>query len=114
MSDNQPIPTQIQLHKQSRLLELQFSDGTRFELPCKYLRVFSTSAEVQVAKERGQYIKCKDDVNISAIEPVGNYAVNIQFDDGHNTGIFSWETLYDLGQNFADNWADYQAGNAPR
>ena len=105
MSD--PVPTQIQLHKQSKVLELEFSDGAKFELPCRYLRIFSTSAEVQAQLERGQFIKCNEDVNITAIEPVGSYAVNIQFDDDHTTGIYSWETLYDLGKNYEKNWQRY-------
>lgn len=105
MSD--PIPTEINLRQKSRILEIAFDDGERFELPCEYLRVFSTSAEVQAAKERGEIVKGKEEVNITQIEPVGSYAVNLHFDDGHNTGIFSWNTLYELGKNYEKNWQEY-------
>ena len=108
MSRNQePIPTEIKLHQKSRMLEITFDDGARFELPCEYLRVFSTSAEVQVAKERGEVLAGKEDVNITAVEPVGHYAVTLKFDDGHHTGIYSWSTLYELGMNYAKNWQEY-------
>jgi DUF971 family protein/molybdopterin converting factor small subunit len=95
-------------------LEISFEDGERFELPCEYLRVFSTSAEVQAAKERGEVISGKEDVNITNIEPVGNYAINLRFDDGHDTGIFSWVTLYELGRDYDNNWQNYlkQRSNA--
>ncbi len=102
-----PTPTDVKLHQKSRVLEISFEDGARFELPCEYLRVFSTSAEVQAAKERSEVITGKEDVNITNIEPVGNYAINLHFDDGHNTGIFSWSTLYELGRDYDKNWQDY-------
>lgn len=102
-----PTPTEIQLHQKSRCLEIAFDNGQRFELPCEYLRVFSTSAEVQAALERGEVIIGKENVNITKIEPVGSYAINLQFDDGHDTGIFAWSTLYDLGLNYEKNWQDY-------
>jgi len=102
-----PTPTDIKLHQKSRILEISFEDGARFELPCEYLRVFSTSAEVQAAKERGDVITGKEDVNITNIEPVGSYAINLHFDDGHDTGIFSWATLYELGRDYDKNWRDY-------
>jgi DUF971 family protein/molybdopterin converting factor small subunit len=102
-----PVPTDIKLHQKSRILEISFEDGTRFELPCEYLRVFSTSAEVQATKERGEVISGKEDVNITKIEPVGSYAINLHFDDGHDTGIFSWATLYELGRDYDKNWQDY-------
>ena len=109
-----PSPTDIKLHQKSRVLEISFEDGDRFELPCEYLRVFSTSAEVQAAKERGEVISGKEDVNITNIEPVGNYAINLRFDDGHDTGIFSWVTLYELGRDYDNNWQNYlkQRSNA--
>jgi DUF971 family protein len=103
----EPVPTEIKLHQKSRVLEISFDDGARFELPCEYLRIFSTSAEVQAAKERGQIITGKEDVNITQIEPVGSYAINIHFDDGHDTGIFAWSTLYELGKDYDKNWQDY-------
>ena len=102
-----PTPTEIKLHQKSRVLEISFDDSAHFELPCEYLRVFSTSAEVQAAKERGQIITGKEDVNITKIDPVGSYAVNIHFSDGHDTGIFAWSTLYELGRDYDKNWQDY-------
>jgi DUF971 family protein/molybdopterin converting factor small subunit len=109
-----PVPTEIKLHQKSRVLEISFDDGARFQLPCEYLRIFSTSAEVQAAKERGQIITGKENVNITQIEPVGSYAINIHFDDGHDTGIFAWSTLYELGRDYDKNWQGYlkQRANA--
>lgn len=104
MSENTPIPTEINLHSKSRLLAIEFSDGQRFDLPCEYLRVHSPAAEVQARSvpETG-----KEQVNIDRIEPQGTYAVRIVFDDGHDTGIYSWETLYDLGTNKDEYWQAY-------
>ncbi len=99
-------PTQINLHTKSRVLTIGFDDGALFELPCEYLRVFSRAAEVRGAP---QPVTGKEDVNISAIEPQGQYAVRIRFDDGHDTSIYSWDTLYTLGRDQAQNWADYLA-----
>jgi DUF971 family protein len=103
-----PKPTDIILHKKSRTLEVAFDSGEQFVMPCEYLRVHSPSAEVQ-GHGPGERVLVpgKRDVNISAIEPVGNYAVLLRFSDGHATGIFSWETLYDLGINQATNWQSY-------
>jgi DUF971 family protein/molybdopterin converting factor small subunit len=101
---NNPVPTEINLHQKSRLLEIAFSDGFRFQYPCEYLRVFSTSAEVKVMDRP---VHGKEMVNISQIEPQGSYAIRIHFDDGHDTGIFSWGTLYDLGVNYQKHWQDY-------
>lgn len=102
------IPTELNLHRQSKILEITFDDGSHFNLPCEYLRVFSPSAEVQghTPDERVLQIG-KEEVNIEHIEPVGNYAVCLHFDDGHNTGIYSWETLYKLGANQETYWKDY-------
>ncbi len=99
-----PIPTEINLHRKSRLLNISFSDGRRFSLPCEYLRVHSHAAEVtsRSSPETG-----KETVNIDRIEPQGSYAIRIAFDDGHDTGIYSWETLYDLGVNQEKNWQAY-------
>ncbi len=99
-----PIPTEINLHRKSRLLNISFSDGKRFSLPCEYLRVHSHAAEVtsRSSPETG-----KEKVNIDRIEPQGSYAIRIAFDDGHDTGIYSWETLYDLGVNQAAYWQAY-------
>lgn len=99
-----PVPTVINLHQKSRLLEIAFDDGFRFNYPCEYLRVFSTSAEVKVMDKP---VHGKERVNISRIEPQGSYAVRIHFDDGHDTGIFSWGTLYELGVNYEQHWKDY-------
>lgn len=103
-----PRPTDITLHQASRILEISFDDGATFRLSCEYLRVYSPSAEVrghgpgqavlQVGKER---------VGISTIEPVGNYAVKLVFDDGHDSGLYSWDMLYDLGAHQNQYWQDY-------
>jgi len=102
----QPTPTEINLHRKSRLLSIAYSDGKRFELPCEYLRVNSHAAEVKASDEP---VTGKEQVNIESIEPQGNYAIRLVFDDGHDTGIYSWETLYDLGINFDLNWKRYLA-----
>ena len=98
------VPTEINLHQKSRLLEIAFSDGFRFQYPCEYLRVFSTSAEVKVMERP---VHGKERVNISQIEPQGTYAIRIHFDDGHDTGIFSWGTLHELGVNYDSHWKAY-------
>ncbi|MDG4554572.1 MAG: DUF971 domain-containing protein [Candidatus Competibacter sp.] len=101
-------PTEIKLHQASRVLEVAFEDGARFQLPCEYLRVFSPSAEVRGHGPGGATLVIdKETVNISAIEPVGHYAVKLVFDDGHSTGLYSWNILYDLGANQERNWRDY-------
>jgi DUF971 family protein/molybdopterin converting factor small subunit len=100
----QIIPLDIQLHAKSRILEITFSNNERFEYPCEYLRVKSHAAEVRTL---GRPETGKENVNITAIEPQGTYAVRLVFDDGHETGIYSWDTLYDLGKNFARYWQDY-------
>lgn len=103
-----PTPTEINLHRKSRTLEVAFDEQTRFNLPAEYLRVFSPSAEVQGhGPGQGTLQVGKENVNIEAIDPVGNYAVCLHFDDGHNTGIYSWDTLYQLGANYTENWQDY-------
>ena len=103
-----PRPTDINLHQQSRILEISFDDGSKFELPCEYLRVYSPSAEVRGHGPGEEILQLgKEEVNITAIEPVGNYAVQLEFDDGHNTGIYSWDTLYVLGSNQKEMWAEY-------
>ena len=106
MSDASPerVPVEINLHSKSRLLVVAFSDGKQFELPCEYLRVFSKAKEVRTLDKP---ITGKEDVNITQIEPQGKYAVRLAFDDGHDTGIYSWDTLYELGENQEKNWADY-------
>tara|TARA_Y100001934_G_C11574467_1_gene415971 strand:+ start:91 stop:459 length:369 start_codon:yes stop_codon:yes gene_type:complete len=108
MTQSSPTPTDIKLHQQSRVLEISFDDGSVFNLTSEYLRVFSPSAEVR-GHGPGQAVLQlgKEDVNISTIEPVGRYAVRLGFDDGHDTGLYSWEVLYDLGLNYEAYWADY-------
>ena len=96
------IPTKIILHKMSRTLEVQFSTGENFVLPCAYLRAFSSSADMRETKSAA----INPHVNILTIEPVGNYAIKPIFSDGHRTGIYSWATLYELGVNKESNWPD--------
>jgi DUF971 family protein len=104
----EPIPTEITLHQQQRVLEVAFDDGERFKLPCEYLRVYSPSAEVQGHSPSQAVLQVgKESVNISEIEPVGNYAVKLSFDDGHDTGLYSWDYLYELGRNLDEFWNDY-------
>lgn len=103
-----PKLTEISLHQKSRYLELKFEDGAHFSLPYEYLRVHSPSAEVQ-GHGHGQGVLQlgKEDVTITQVDPVGNYAIQPHFDDGHDTGIYSWDTLYDLGKNQESYWQDY-------
>jgi DUF971 family protein len=101
-------PTEIKLHQQSRVLEITFDDGFTCNLTCEYLRVYSPSAEVQGHGPGQEVLQIgKEDVNITGIEQMGNYAIKISFDDNHDSGIYSWPTLYELGQNYAQNWEDY-------
>ena len=105
-----PIPTEIKLHQQSRLLEIQYEDGTAFKLPCEFLRVYSPSAEVRGhGPGQGVLQVGKHNVNIKEIEPVGHYAVKLVFDDGHDTGLYSWDYLYDLGSRQEELWEQYLA-----
>ena len=103
-----PKPTEINFHKVSRVLELAFNDGARFELPAEYLRVYSPSAEVQGHGPGQEVLQIgKEDVNISQLEPVGHYAINLMFDDNHDSGIYSWDYLYQLGAHYDKKWAAY-------
>lgn len=106
---NVPVPTEIRLRTESRLLVVAFADGKRFELPCEYLRVYSPSAEVR-GHGIGQEVLVlgKEQVGIKAIEPVGQYAVRLIFDDGHDTGLYTWKYLYELGSEQPRKWAEYQ------
>jgi DUF971 family protein len=103
-----PRPIEIKLHQKSRVVEVSFDDGKAFRLSCEYLRVYSPSAEVR-GHGPGQEVlqPGKKDVEINAIEPVGNYAVKIVFSDGHDTGLYSWDYLYELGKNEAKLWQQY-------
>ena len=101
-------PTDIKLHQKSRVLEIAFDDGGHYRLPCEYLRVYSPSAEVRGHGPGQEVLQIgKENVNITHIEPVGAYAVTLHFDDGHNTGIYSWDWLHHLGVNHERLWRQY-------
>jgi DUF971 family protein len=103
-----PRPTEITLHQQSRVLDIGFDDGRKFALPLEYLRVHSPSAEVRGHGPGQEVLQTgKRDVGVNAIEPVGVYAVKLVFSDGHDTGIYSWDYLYELGAKQASNWKAY-------
>ena len=105
-----PTPTEITVHQQSRVLEVAFSDGARFRIPFELMRVCSPSAEVKGHGPGQETLQTgKRAVLITGLEPVGHYAVQPQFSDGHNTGLFSWDYLYELGANEARLWQDYEA-----
>lgn len=103
---NTPIPSKIKLHKASRILELRYADGRGFELPAEFLRVHSPSAEVQ-GHGRPVLQTGKQNVALVGIEPAGNYALKLIFDDGHDSGLYSWDYLYQLGERQASLWQDY-------
>lgn len=106
MASKRPIT--INFHKVSRILELGFEDGSSYKLPTEYLRVYSPSAEVQGHGPGQEVLQIgKQDVNISRIEPVGHYALTLVFDDNHDTGIYSWEYLYTLGEEYESRWQAY-------
>lgn len=103
-----PVPTGITLHQRSRLLEIAFEDGSVFRLPYEFLRVYSPSAEVRGHGPGQEVLQTgKKDVEIRALEPVGSYAVQPTFSDGHATGIYSWEYLHHLGVNQERMWKEY-------
>jgi DUF971 family protein len=113
------IPTGITLHQKSRILEIAFADGRTFRLPYEFLRVYSPSAEVRGHGPGQEVLQVgKRQVEIRGLEPVGSYAVQPQFSDGHNTGIYSWDYLYELGQDQERLWSQYleklKAANASR
>jgi DUF971 family protein len=102
--------TEIKLRQRSRVLEVSFTDGSRFELPFEYLRVHSPSAEVRGHGEgEGVLVIGKQNVGVRAVEPVGQYAVRLVFDDGHDTGLFTWKYLHELGSQREGKWAEYLA-----
>ena len=108
MEGNEKKPSSIKLHSRSRQLELQYSEGESYSLSCEYLRVYSPSAAVKghgPGQEVLQY--GKQNVGIDRIEPQGAYAVKLCFDDGHDTGLYSWETLYELGVHYDEWWQNY-------
>lgn len=103
-----PQPTEIKLHQKSRILEITFSDGKTFQLPCEFLRVYSPSAEVRGHGPGQEVLQVgKKHVDIQKIEPVGSYAVQFTFSDGHDTGIYSWDLLYDYGMRQDEMWQHY-------
>lgn len=103
-----PVPTAITVHRASRLLELEFEGGQRFELPFELLRVYSPSAEVRGHGPGQETLQTgKRNVDLTALEPVGHYAVQPHFSDGHDTGIYSWDYLYWLGSNQPELWGNY-------
>jgi len=103
-----PQPTDIKLRTSSRVLEVRFDDGSHFELPFEYLRVFSPSAEVKGhGGGEGVLVTAKQNVGITGVEPVGNYALRLLFDDGHDTGLYTWNLLHELGRDRELNWARY-------
>ena len=110
-----PTPTEIRLKRAERVLEVVFDDGARFTLPAEYLRVESPSAEVQGhAPDQKVIVSGRREVGIIRLEPVGHYAIRIVFDDLHDSGIYSWDYLYQLGAEQAERWAAYEAELAAR
>lgn len=106
-------PTDIKLHQQSRKLDVSFDDGQSFTLPCEYLRVYSPSADVRGhSPEQAVLQTGKEQVNIKDIEAVGNYAVKLVFSDGHDTGLYTWDYLYELGTRQTEYWRRYLAALA--
>ena len=115
MSDNTPWPIELRLKRAEKLVEIEFDDGKRFSLPAEFLRVESPSAEVQGHGPGDKIIVAeRAHVGILDLEPVGNYAVRIKFDDLHDTGIFSWDYLYRLGLEYDKRWRDYLAALAAK
>ena len=105
---NSPRPSNIKLHQKSRLLEIAFDDNTECMLSCEFLRVYSPSAEVRGHGVGQEVLQVgKENVNILAIEPVGQYAIKLIFSDGHDTGLYSWDYLYDLARNYEGLWLEY-------
>ena len=108
LNKDTPKATEIKLHRQSRLLQISFADGKTFQIPCEFLRVYSPSAEVRGHGPGQEVLQTgKKDVNIDHIEPVGNYAIQLNFSDGHNTGLYSWDLLYDYGLHQDEMWRHY-------
>jgi len=108
LNKNTPRPIEIKLHTQSRLLEISFADGITFQFSFEFLRVYSPSAEVRGHGPGQEILQTgKQEVNINNIDPVGSYAIQINFSDGHNTGLYSWDLLYGYGMNQNDMWQHY-------
>lgn len=105
---NSPRPIDIRLHQASRLLEITFDNHMECQLSCEFLRVYSPSAEVRGHGHGQEVLQAgKEDVNITAIEPIGNYAIKLVFTDGHDTGLYSWDYLYDLASRYEVLWLEY-------
>lgn len=110
LTSTTPIPTGVVLHSKSRVLELQYGGGESYRVPFELLRVYSPSAEVQGHGPGQETLQTgKREVSIIGVEPVGHYALQLDFSDGHNTGIYSWDILYDLATRQDDLWRDYLA-----
>ena len=110
MDKNEPVPVNIRLRKQTRTLDVEFSSGETYSLSAEYLRTHSPSAEVQGhSPDTATLVTGKASVAIVGLEPVGNYAIRVIFDDGHDTGLFTWKYLYTLGRDRARNWQAYEA-----
>lgn len=108
LNANTPTPIDIRLHQASKLLEIKFNNNTECMLSCEFLRVYSPSAEVRGHGTGQEVLQVgKEDVNITGIEPVGNYAVKLTFSDGHDTGLYSWDYLYYLAENYEALWLTY-------
>jgi DUF971 family protein len=108
LSPNSPRPIDIKLHQASRLLEIKFDNNTECMLSCEFLRVYSPSAEVKGHGPGQEVLQIgKEDVNIIGIEPVGNYAIKLIFSDGHDTGLYSWDYLYELARDYEGLWLEY-------
>lgn len=108
LTKDTPYPTEIKLHQKSRILDIAFSDGKTFQFPCEFLRAYSPSAEVSGHGPGQEVLQTgKKMVSIVKIEPVGNYAIQLNFTDGHNTGLYSWDLLYNFGLNQDKMWQRY-------
>ena len=108
LSKSVPQPTEIKLHRKSRILEIAFADGSIFQLPCEFLRVYSPSAEVRGHGPGQEVLQTgKKYIEIEKIEPVGSYAIQLRFSDGHDTGLYSWDLLYDYGIHQQEMWQRY-------
>ncbi|MBT9500185.1 MAG: DUF971 domain-containing protein [Burkholderiaceae bacterium] len=110
LTPNTPTPTAVTAHQQSRVLEVSFSDGASFRIPFELMRVYSPSAEVKGHGPGQETLQTgKRDVGLTALEPVGHYAIKPTFSDGHDSGLFSWDYLYHLGSQQAELWQQYEA-----
>ena len=108
LTKDTPYPTEIKLHQKSRILDIAFSDGKTFQFPCEFLRVYSPSAEVSGHGPGQEVLQTgKKMISIVKIEPVGHYAIQLNFTDGHNTGLYSWDLLYNFGLNQDKMWQRY-------